>query len=601
MPLPLSPLSRWSLVALALALVACGENADPGADVPETPDAVADTTDAEDVADRDADDADAEDSAEDGSDTPLDADTADSPDTVSDADTAPDDTADVPDDPDGEVIDPPPVPRVPEIPDNPGPYPAPDARPTNHGPGLGRVSYTEEEIGENCAPLSGGELDHTQHHNLVVMYDGLVTMPWAPEFGRGGLTFFDFTDPCDPQSVGVGTSEHMRESHSIGFSPILGRWAVTAMHETLFSGGIMFWDVSDPTNPTPASRLPLPGYRYPDAYARVVLSTFWQAPYVYVAGCDNGVYIVDATDPLQPVLVTQYQFDPVLRAGQIHAVGNLLIVTAAEGTRTALLDISDPGNPQPIPGGEFVGTEGPDGRPLEPYFSNISGGYIYYARKSGGGGLYAYDIRDPEQPVWSGGYVSDGNGGYVFVQDNYAFVGESRFATIYDITDHQNITEVRRFHLEGDLDTFTPLGNVAVLSVDEGARMGIGSQVVPWATDPDTIAPYVNWAWPPDGSTNQALTTRVGVTFNEMVDVRSAFDGSVRLYRSDRAPDDGRVFGWASVQENVLNFWPARPLRPGTTYTFEIPAGGLLDYTGNTIEIPFQLSFTTEGTAPTEE
>ena len=37
------------------------------------------------------------------------------------------------------------------------------------------------------------------------------------------------------------------------------------------------------------------GFYYPDAYKLVTLSVFWQHPWVYVAGADNGVYVVDAS------------------------------------------------------------------------------------------------------------------------------------------------------------------------------------------------------------------------------------------------------------------------------------------------------------------
>src|SRR5690606_12618523 len=113
--------------------------------------------------------------------------------------------------------------------------------------------------------------------------------------------------------------------------------------------------------------LNLEDFIYPDAYARVVLSVFWQAPYVYAAQADVGVVVIDASDPAAPEVVGRYSFDPILRSGQIHAIGNLLVTTAAEGPRTALLDISDPANPLPIPGGDFDILD-TDGEPLDAYF-----------------------------------------------------------------------------------------------------------------------------------------------------------------------------------------------------------------------------------------
>ncbi|MCA9546245.1 MAG: Ig-like domain-containing protein, partial [Myxococcales bacterium] len=440
--------------------------------------------------------------------------------------------------------------------------------------------------------------------NLVVMYDGYLAMPWAPEFGlSGGLTFFEVKDPCAPTVVGHASPGIMRETHALGFSPVGGRWAVTMAMPRFREGGLLFWDVSDPTAPAVVNAMALPGFRYPDAYARIVFAAFWQAPYVYAAGADNGVYVVDATNPTAPELVNQYVFEPVLRAGQIQAIGDLLIVTSAEQARTALLDISDPANPQPIPGGDFVSTDG-EGTPREAYFSTASGGHIYYARKDDGGGLMVWDIRDPTRPVYAGGHRSDGNGGYVFVKGGRAFTGESRFAAVYDVSDLSAITEISRLALPGDLDTATPIGNVVVLSVDDKAEdsdgdgVAEGTVVVPFDTEPDAQPPQVTWVYPADGGI-LTPTSRVGVGFDEMVDVKSAWEGSVRLYRADAVtPAEGRVDGWVSAQEHLVNFWPRRPLTPGTAYVLELPAGGVTDYNGNALAEPFTARFTVAGVAP---
>lgn len=481
-----------------------------------------------------------------------------------------------------------------EIPDAaPRPYPEPGAWGPNLGPGGPATPFTEDQLYQNCAFVDVGPDDPTDHRNLVTMYEGYLLMPWSPEFGRtGGITLFDVSDPCAPTIAGHGTTDLMRETHSIGFSRIGGRWAVTSHARQLRYGGILFWDLSDLEHPTPAYAMELPGFFYPDAYARISFSNFWQAPYVYVGGADNGVWIVDATDPLNPVLVNQYVFDPILRAAQVQAIGNLLIVTSGEGTRTALLDISDPANPQPIPGGDFLNAAG-DGEPREIYFSTATDGYIYYARKEGGGGPLIYDIHDPERPMFSGELVSNGNGGYAAVKDGFVFIGESNFAGLYDARDHGEITEVSRMYLEGDLDTAVPIGNVVFLSVDDKANTDQGTAVAPWQTAPDSTPPHVTWAWPADGAVDLPTTSRLGVTFSEHVDVGSAWAGSVRLYEAGTDPALTRVDGYVSAQESIVNFWPVAPLKPNTAYTLEIPAGGITDFNGNALAETFTLQVTT--------
>jgi hypothetical protein len=388
----------------------------------------------------------------------------------------------------------------------------------------------------------------------------------------------------------------MRETHALGFSQLGGRWAVVDQLGLALRqgrGGVQFWDVSDPSAPEAVADLELPGFVYPDAYARVSLSVFWQVPYVYVGGADNGVFIIDAADPRAPVLVGHIVIDPILRVGQVQAIGNLLIATAAEGPRTVLLDISRPTDPQPIPGGDFLAMDAPDGRPREAYFTNMVGGHVFYANKDGGGGIMVYDIRDPERPAFRGSHISDGNGGYVFVQHDRAFVGESSFAAIYDISDLSNITEVARLNLTGDLDTASPIGNVVVLSVDDEANPDEGSAVVPFATEPDARAPEVRWTWPSDGATGVATTSRIGISFDEAVDVRSAHEGSLRLYRSGGSPDEGRVAAAISAQDAIANVHPLCALEPNTEYTLEVMAGGVIDFTGNAVGATTTVTFTT--------
>lgn len=477
------------------------------------------------------------------------------------------------------------------------PFPAPDAW-SNHGPGGPVADFTQEELYQNCAELSGGEGDR-EHHNLLTMYDGYLLMPWAPEWGNGGLTLWDISNPCAPVFRGRGTSETMRETHALGFSQHAGgNWTVVNSISQILvrgAGGIEFWNLDDTSAPRPVSVLNVPGFVYPDAYARVTLSVFWQAPYVYVGAGENGVFIADASDPENPVLLAQHTFDPVFRVGQVQAIGNLLVVTAAEGARTVLLDISDPADPLPIPGGDFL-AEDAEGTPREAYFTNVAGGRIYYARKDGGAGIMIYDITDPEHPVREGGILADGGGGYVFVKDNFAFegAGKTEGGYIFDITDPEAIETVAQVFLPGDLDTLTPIGNVVVLSVDAAEERGmdpdVGSAIAPWQEAPDTQAPRVTWSWPNEGATGLDPLSRIGLTFNEFIDAKSAFEGSVRL----RETESGlRVPAIVSTQEVMVNVHPRCPLSPNTEYTLEVPTGGIADFNGNTTEEVFELHFRT--------
>lgn len=462
-------------------------------------------------------------------------------------------------------------------------------RPALRGPGGPSTSFADDQLWQNCADLPGGEQDYN-HHNLVIPYRGHLVMPWAPEWSQGGLALFEMDDPCNPTKVGEGFSQTMRESHSMGFvhlpegDPHAGDYvAVTGTR------GIEIWDLTNTAAPEALTYLEIEGVFYPDAYARVVLSVFWQYPWLYVAAADNGLYVLDATDPADPQVMTTYPIEPALRAGGVFVVGNLLFVSSAEGTESVLLDVSEPTRPQPIGGGRFESVDA-SGNAWEAYHANLAGDLALYARKEGGGGLMVMDISDPSAPRYAGDYAAqEGNGGYVFYDEGFAFVGMSDFGVVYDMRDLSNITEVGRGTLPGDLDTFTPYGNVAVLSVDDDAEDGVASVVMPWHADPDTASPLVTRIVPADGATGVATTSRIGVVFNEFIEPSSVFPGSVTLF----AEDGTAIEGWGSAQENIASYVPKAPLQPGTTYTIEIAADGIMDLNENTVAQPVIATFTT--------
>jgi hypothetical protein len=306
-----------------------------------------------------------------------------------------------------------------------------------------------------------------------------------------------------------------------------------------------------------------------------------------------GLFIVDISDATAPRIVGTYQANPPLRTQEVLVVGNLLFSSAAEGARVLLLDISNPTSPQPLPGGDFQ-LRTANGAQHDAYSGNLNGGYAYFARQSGTGGLIVYDIHDPERPVLAGEYDdAGGNGGYSFFHGSNVFVGNSNFYSIYEASNLGSIELVSKVYLQGDQDTITPIGNVALLSVDNEAQADRASAIVPWKTEIDTTAPSVNWVYPPSGAAGLALTSRIGVTFDEGVDYQSAWrPGAVRMYPTALGPG-ASIDADVSVVDTIVNLVPSEPLAPQTSYTFEVVAGGVEDHLGNAIQDTFTATFTT--------
>ena len=459
---------------------------------------------------------------------------------------------------------------------------------TVRGPGGPAASFTSGELLEHCAYLTGGPED-ADHHNLVVMHDGYLWMPWAPEDGGGGITVFEFDDPCNPIKVSEVYEEGMRESHTMSFSRVGEKEYLAVDYQIADDvGGIGFWDVTDPSNPVWVSELELPDYSYPDAYFRVALSTFWQGDYLYVSAGLNGIFVVDVTDPLTPTLVHQHREVGHL-VGSFHVIGNLALSSSAGLAQTFLYDMSDPLGFEPISGGNWL-TQGADGGQANYYFANTGGQYALFARKDTGGGPVVYDLSNPQSPTFVGEYnQADADGGYVFRQNDWLFQGESNFSAIYDFSDPSQPSEWARIELTGDLDTLTPIGNIAVASVDDDANPGQSTAVVPWLREPECEGPRVELTSPADGDTWVSTTSRIGLSFDEMVEGRSVTPGSLRVWNTDGTAVPGRFYS----QENIVNFVPDESLAADATYIVQVPAGGIVDSSGNPTEAAMEFRFST--------
>ncbi|HHO52914.1 MAG TPA: hypothetical protein ENK18_19075 [Deltaproteobacteria bacterium] len=466
-------------------------------------------------------------------------------------------------------------------------FPPPDAFEPPSGPGGPAQSYTEDELFSACGAIEGGPGD-AEHHNLLVMYDGYLLHPWAPEDGGGGISFLDASDPCDPVVVGQAWSDRMRETHTMALGEADGREYLAVDYlepDTYDVGGVGFFDVTDRTAPIWVSQLATPNFYYPDSYLRVTFSNTWQGSIVYVSAAFNGIHIVDVSDPVAPVLLDTVTFDQPTMVGSFTVIGNLGVVGGAGTPRVVLMDVSDPLAPTPIPGGTFD-TSNEEGDLQKHYFSSVSGRYGLYTRQANGGGPIVYDLSDPTQPTWVGeAFTEGGDGAYVYRQGDRLFQGDSAFGVVWDFSDPTQPTELARLEVSGDLDTMSPIGNVVVVSVDSGGDPGLASTVFPHRTEPDRQGPRGELVSPMDGATHQATTSRIGVSFDEWIERASVFEGSMRVADEHGVPVEGTF----NVSEAIVNFTPAEPLQPDTTYFVSIPAGGITDISGN--PTPTELSW----------
>jgi cytochrome c peroxidase len=432
---------------------------------------------------------------------------------------------------------------------------------------------------------------------LVIIY----SVDGSPS--NGGFSFYDISNPYQPLLVSRkedNETQEIREAHGYGYSSSYSGDYVALQA----ARGIQFWDWTDVTNPTLLSYLILPGITDSN-YSTGTWWLSWQAPYVYVGGASNGIYIVEATDPRNPVLVDRNgQPNPIpisrtggFRIGPIFAVGNLLAATAMGEAGYVTFDIGDPKNPVLL-------TAVSAGAP-SVYSSLVNGNVIYGAGTDEK--LYAFDITNPSQFTFIGSANINGRGGYLSFQDGYAHVGASKqYAKV-------NVSTPFNYVLEGtatsginnrDEDFATVLGNLVVLSDDHDN----GSFIIPHQAQPDFTGPAVNMVVPADGAINQGTTSRIGLTFTDLIDLRTVNNATFIV----RPLGGQSLSGKYSGEMGIVNFSPDRPLQPETTYEIVVPANGIKDLAGNPAENTFAARFSTgtfftpplacefDPTAPTE-
>ncbi len=471
---------------------------------------------------------------------------------------------------------------------------APSPALAQNGPGIGNVPYP---TGEHLAPIAriDASTGVPSGHGFVTIHRGYLLVIFSNDGGggngSGGFAFLDVSDPRHPRPVftthgnaayGRGTpndARDIREAH--GFS-ISGD--VLCLPTNLGRGtGLQFWDIANPRAPRKLSFIDLPGLTGGD-YAPTPWWVFWQGHHVYVAGTSAGLFIVDATDPANPAMVSRGGGRPnpiptsalgMARVNVCHAVGNLLVLSNADDEGIATLDISDPENPVLLDAlREKVG-----------YSMTVNGDRVLGARDP----ARIFDISDPRSiRIIADGPNVAGKGGYGAFQDGVFHYGSSSDYVKLDIssTPFRSLGTARPSGFpNADWDFATPLGNLVYAGNDHG-----GSALVVHDVAPDTTGPAVNMVIPRDGATGQALTSRIGLTFTDLIDLGSVDPSTLIVRRRGSAM---QLAGRFAHQNGTVTFSPDQPLLPNAVYEVVVPAGGLTDFAGNPTATDFTSVFAT--------
>ena len=455
------------------------------------------------------------------------------------------------------------------------------------GPGFGNLSYTDAELFKPVGLFdntNGTPTDSPSKafgHNVALYLDGYLVFTFAPDSGlaTGGWLVYDVSNPRQPRLVhshrGQDTAQ-LREPHSLPLA-LIGDKIYVGVQTVV---GIQIWDMTDPLEPSIVGRLSLNGVNGGD-YTDVAWQLSWQFPYLYVAGGNRGVYIVDTTDVTQPKLVTQVQTSRLggFRVGPIFAMGDrLYLANMDESARFSLLDLSDPTDPQLL---DTLGTQ------IRYYAMSVLGNKVVGAGRDGD--LLIYEDRDGSLEEVKHHRIN-GDGLYLSFQDGFIHYGQTGSYKKLTFTDPNNVSVVGEAHLPGhdaDHGQVTPFGNLIFVGNDHGT----GSGLIVHQKAADAAPPGIDWTFPADSAVNLPLDTTLGVTFSDNVNPETLRGGNVRLETAGGAVVEGTI----TYLFNTMHFRSNAPLTDDTTYRFKISTG-VKDVMGNAMAADHQITFSTGST-----
>jgi hypothetical protein len=227
------------------------------------------------------------------------------------------------------------------------------------------------------------------------------------------------------------------------------------------------------------------------------------------------------------------------------------------------------------------------------YTSQMYGKYLVSSGPQNMGEVGFFDISDPTAINLEWREVVPGMGDYAGFQNGFMFGGKINNGEWikYDI-------KARKVVMQGIVPNKNtsrycyPLGNM--LWLGDAGKDGVNgtaneSDLFAHQANPDSIPPSVMFVSPANGQPRQALTSRVGIAFDEEIDNRTLTKENIEVRPAGGAALDG-VYGHTM---GVVNFTPDKPLLANTTYEVVVKAGGVKDWTGNPIPREFGFRFAT--------
>jgi hypothetical protein len=200
------------------------------------------------------------------------------------------------------------------------------------------------------------------------------------------LSVWNMADPSNP--VYEGRSAASPAKGPIRALAMVGDYLYAAWNTPLDTGGLMIYSLTDPAHPALVAEVDdyvASDFKRPSGLAA-------SGNYVYVGDADNGLVVLDATDPLAPTFLSMV--DGVYEFDAMAAFGDQLLTSGSSfigGRIVNVVDISNPGAPS------LAGQTSLDGDTV--LRAVLTDGYALGV----GLELQVYDLHDPAniQEIWS--------------------------------------------------------------------------------------------------------------------------------------------------------------------------------------------------------
>lgn len=278
------------------------------------------------------------------------------------------------------------------------------------------------------------------------------------------LSTWNMADPTAP--VYAGRTSATPAPGPIRALAMVGDYLYAVWNSPELTGGLIIYSLGDPAHPEVVAEIDdyiTADYKRPSGLAV-------SGPYVYLGDSENGLVVIDATDPLNP------QFEQVvggiLEFDAMAAFGGQLLTSGSSfigGRVVNVIDISDPANPA------LAGSTALDGTSV--LRAALTDGYAIGV----GNDLLVYDLHDPAniQQVFA---TAIDQATQAIRSGNVLYLVGASGIQVWDFTTPATPTLLRTVAMDAfapDQVVDAPFGPVILTHLDRGLVLGVADPLTP--------------------------------------------------------------------------------------------------------------------------